>query len=355
MAKTDNLTDFLTGVADAIRAKKGTTAKINPQNFETEIGSITASKPEQEKTVVPTNAQQTVLPDSGKTLSKVIIKSAPLPDSNNFSYKNTNGCLIEIKTKTLIVGCEDSVIPSDGSVTSIGDYAFYNCSRLTSITISDNVTSIGSAAFWGCSELTNIIIGKGLTSIDSSAFTYCDTLASINVSSDNIKYHSEGDCLIETESKTLTLGCVNSSIPTDGSVTSIGKNAFDGRTKLTGITIPDSVTAIGYGAFGSCYRLTSVIIPNSVVSIGGAAFYGCSGLTSMTIPNNVSSIGDQAFENCDKLTSIIVLNATPPKLVKSAFKRTAIETITVPIGCGEAYKTADGWSAYADKIVEVTA
>ena len=83
MAKTDNLTDFLTGVAEAIRAKKGTTAKINPQDFETEISSITTSKPEQEKTAEPTSSRQIIYPDNGKTLSSVSIEAAPLPSVRN--------------------------------------------------------------------------------------------------------------------------------------------------------------------------------------------------------------------------------------------------------------------------------
>lgn len=74
MAKTDNLTDFLTGVAGAIRTKKGTTALINPQDFESEIGSIDTAKPEQNKTLTVTeNGTQTVKPDTGKVLSSVTI------------------------------------------------------------------------------------------------------------------------------------------------------------------------------------------------------------------------------------------------------------------------------------------
>lgn len=74
MAKTDNLTDFLTGVAGAIRSKKGTTALIDPQDFESEIGSIDTAKPEQTKTLTVTkNGTQSVAPDSGKVLSAVTV------------------------------------------------------------------------------------------------------------------------------------------------------------------------------------------------------------------------------------------------------------------------------------------
>ena len=458
MAKTDNLTDFLTGVANAIRTKKGTTAKINPQNFETEIGSITTSKPEQEKTAAlsmssgnqiispddgkvlskvtitkpatlmpenirknidiggvvgtlemkpeqektaeATNSRQIISPDNGKALSNVVIEAAPLPSTWNSEYKNINKCLINKNNKTLILGCNNSIIPLDGSVTSIGnsaffgcseiaditipdsvtsigDGAFYNCHGLTSITIPDSVTSIDYQAFSGCSGLTSVIIGNGVISIGGSAFGQCFKLTSITipdsvtsigdgafhncvkiesliVTTGNKKYHSANNCIIETDAKTLVVGCKTSVIPSDGSVTSIGNSAFSGCNGLTSVIIPDSVISIGRNAFNSCSGLTSVTIPNSVISIGVGAFSYCDGLTSITIGNSVTSIGDNAFYDCSGLTSITMLSITPPKLGSNAIPSN-VTTITVPVGCGDAYKTAAGWSAYANKIVEATA
>ena len=78
------------------------------------------------------------------------------------------------------LGCNASVIPNDGSVTSIGDYAFYGCSGLTSVTIPDSVTSIGDSAFSGCSGLTSVTIGSGVTSIGDYAFYNCSDLTAIN-------------------------------------------------------------------------------------------------------------------------------------------------------------------------------
>ena len=88
----------------------------------------------------------------------------------NKKYHSANNCIIGTDTKTLVVGCKTSVIPSDGSVTSIGNYTFYKCSGLTSITIPDSVTSIGSSAFYNCSGLTSITIPDSITSIGNYAF-----------------------------------------------------------------------------------------------------------------------------------------------------------------------------------------
>ena len=196
------MTDFLIGVADAIRTKKGTTAKINPQNFETEIGSI------------------------------------------------ETGGMNDVARKTINRTVETVTADDLRGATSIGDYVFYDC------------------------------------------------------------------------------------------------------TKLTNITIPNSVTSIGEDAFHFCHSLTSVTIPNSVISIGNSAFSWCDAIMNITIPDSVTSIGNTAFSNCFKLIKVIMLPTTPPKLGEYVFD--TADTIAVPVGCGEAYKTADGWKNYANKIVEET-
>ena len=224
-------------------------------------------------------------------------------EKGNTQYHNYGNCLIETKSKTLILGCKNSVIPTDGSVTSVGEVAFGGCTGLTSITIPDSVTSIGSYAF-AATELTDITIGKNVTSIGLGAFAKCPGLTSIIVEKGNTQYHNYGNCLIETKSKTLILGCKNSVIPTDGSVTSVGDAAFSNCTRLTSITIPDRVTSIGNSAFRGCTGLTSITIPDRVTSIGNYAFSNCTGLTSITIPDRVTSIGYDAFAGCTGLTTI---------------------------------------------------
>ena len=182
---------------------------------------------------------------------------------------------------------ERIVIP-DG-VTDIGFGAFQVCSNLVKVVIPDSVINIADSAFWGCSGLTSIEIPAHVISIGESVLNGCHNLESITVEKENTVYHSAGNCLIETASKTIIASCKNSIIPTDSSVIHIGDHAFAlFYTNLTSITIPNNITSIGDTAFAGCYELTSIVIPNSVTSIGDGAFYYCSSLTSITFEGTIA-------------------------------------------------------------------
>ena len=278
------------------------------------------------KTGTTTKTEASVTGTTGKPVTPIYyskgLKYSLNSDGKSYSVKGIGIC----KDKDIVIPDRYNGLPVTGigssafrecmsltsivipdSVTSIGDRAFFGCSSLTSVVIGNSVTSIGDGAFYYCSSLTSVVIGNSVTSIGSSAFFGCSkNLESITVSSGNGKYHSAGNCLIDTANKKLISGCKNSIIPTDGSVTSIGYGAFSGCNRLTSIEIPDSVTSIGDGAFYYCSSLTSIVIPDSVTSIGYGAFHGCSSLTSVVIPDSVTSIGDRAFYGCNSLTSVVI-------------------------------------------------
>ena len=295
--------------------------------------------------------------------------------SGNTVYDSRNNCnaIIETATNTLFAGFQNTTIPN--SVTSIGDYAFYGCSGLTSLTIPNSVTTIGNDAFYdcsgltsltignsvttigddafsgcsgltsltignsvssigeyafsGCSSLTSVTIPNSVTSIENWAFSYCTGLTSITVSSGNTVYDSRNNCnaIIVTATNTLIAGCQNTTIP--NSVTSIGDNAFEG-----------------------CRGLTSLTISNSVTSIGGSAFSFCSGLTSLTIGNSVNSIWYGAFYGCSGLTSITAKCAVAPSLASYYVFSDVPNTIPVYIPCGSYASYSSTWG-YFSNFIEV--
>lgn len=175
------------------------------------------------------------------------------------------------------------------------------------ITIPEYVTGLARFAFEDCVNIKRITIPNTITSIGFLAFDSCISLESIEVGAENPKYHSKNNCLIETETKTLLLGCKTSVIPDDGSVTSIGNYAFYYCTGLISVVIPSGVTSIGADAFRWCKNLEEIVIPNSVTSIGDTAL-AQSGLTSIVIPNSVLSIGRSAFVGCFNLESVTLSN-----------------------------------------------
>ena len=230
-----------------------------------------------------------------------------------FYYDGATGYLVGY------TGNENELVLPD-SVTRIGNYAFYGCSSLTSITIPDSVTSIGNSAFSGCSGLTSIIIPDSVTSIGGDAFWGCSGLTSIIIP-DSVTSIGGG----------AFRGCSGlTSIIIPDSVTSIGYRAFYGCSGLTSITIPDSVTSIGYEAFAGCSGLTSVTIPDGVTSIWSDAFLGCSGLTSIIIPDSVTSIGGEAFRGCSGLTSITIPDSVTSIEYQTFYNCSGLTSVTIP-------------------------
>ena len=207
-------------------------------------------------------------------------------------------------------------------VESVGNYAFYSCLKLASVSLPGGVKSIGESAFQDCAKLTAVEIPEGVTSIGSSAFDGCSSLTSVTIPNSVTSIGSDAFS-----------GCSGlTSVTIPESVTSIGGSAFSGCSSLTNVTIPEGVTSIGESAFYGCSSLTSVTIPDGVTSIGDYTFYGCSGLTSVTIPNGVTSIGSSAFYGCRSLTSVTIPEGVNSINWQAFYGCSSLTSVTIPEG-----------------------
>ena len=181
-----------------------------------------------------------------------------------------------------------------------------------------NVTELQSKAFHNCIYLRKIVLPENLTTIGESAFYGCSNLKSITI---------------------------------PNSVNSIGKSAFSGCSNLKSIAIPDSVTTIERATFTACSSLTAITIPNGVTTIKDFAIQTCTSLESITIPSSISTIGFGVFYYCRNLKYIYCKPTTPPTLGSLSENGTLEYKIYVPEESVHAYKSAEGWSQYADQIV----
>ena len=161
----------------------------------------------------------------------------------------------------------------DSICTSIGPWAFYNCTELANIKLGDSLQTIEARAFYSCTSLTDVTIPDSIITIGTYAFHNC------------------------TNIKTVTLG---------NNLQVIGNGAFASCLQLANVTIPKSVTTIEANAFSSCSSITDVTIPYGVTYLGDSAFGGCGNLVNVSIPYTVVRMGKSVLNNCPKLASVVI-------------------------------------------------
>lgn len=291
------------------------------------------------------------------------------------------------------------VIKFDGEVKSIGEYAFYGRTELTSVTIPCGVTSIESASFALCTHLnkfvskfasadgrTLIVDGNlvafapaglssyttpgGIVTIDDCVFSDCYDLESIVISDgvlsigDSVFNNSHNLTSVVLPATITEIGdtafayCMAlAEISIPNRVTSIGNGAFAFCNSLTTVEIPDGVSVIGDNVFECCEQLQSAVLGNGITAVPNYAFYKCGNLTSITLPETTTAIGESAFCGCLNLERVYCKAATPPTAIVSYAGWMAFDgnrdgrIIYVPLASVDAYKSADGWIEYANSIV----
>lgn len=254
----------------------------------------------------------------------------------SLAYSSLNGVLFNQDGSTLVVYPQAIAGPYliPATVTNLAEYAFNQCTKLTSITTDNSLLSIGSAAFSGCLTLTNLILSDSLTTLAGAAFAFCTNLPSVaipasvtniqsgafaqcfsltnfTVASQNPAYMSTNGVVFDKNQSALIVypaGLAGSYLIPD-SVTTIADDAFAYCTRLWNVSFPDGVTNIGIGAFYNCSSLTNAPLPANLVTIGPTAFFDCTKLQGLNIGHSVISLGTYAFGGCASLTNATIGNS----------------------------------------------
>ena len=355
MAKNDNLTDFLTDVADAIRAKKGTMGPINPQNFSAEIAAIETGKPinNQTKSVsIKKNGRTDVVADEQYTgLDKVVVY-VDVEDEENakvsvptkaVNFRDYNGAILYSYNKAdFLALTELPVLPSQHGLICQGwNYNLedaqnyvrkYGILEIGATYVTDDgktrlyisvlkgrqdiplyisqTVANGVVIDWGDGSATETISGTGYKNTTHSYADegdYVITLEVVNGCVLNLGYGSSSYCVLGSTNNSGKVYCNSlKKVEFGEGITRIENYTFQYCHSLSSITLPQGVTRIGSYAFHTCYSLSSITLPQGVTSIDSYAFSSCNSLFSITIPQGVTSINSYAFSYCGVLSSVAI-------------------------------------------------
>ena len=320
----------------------------------------------------------------------VSAKSVIIPNTvikiGDRAFKDYQGKVINIPNSVEILGEQlfyfSNIVEVhiSNNVTKIPDESFVACERLKTVTLPTKLKEIGKKAFGRCESLKNIDLPSTLKTIDDEAFSGSGLtsivipknvdkigilgigsrkLQSIDVENGNIKYTSQGNCLIDIESDSLIYGIDNSIIPNSvkiigykafyncefntieipNSVEIIGKSAFEDCKNLILIGLPEKVKSIESCAFMNCNNLLNITLSENLKEIGDSAFYKCKRLTSIKLPDSVNDIGEFCFRDCLKLSSIKCGNNIK-NIKKGTFQNTEIKSFEIPLGVDTIYGSA---------------
>ena len=187
-------------------------------------------------------------------------------------------------------------------VTTVGDYAFRGCSKLSSASFPSDLTYLGARAFGSCSSLAAVYWAApnstNVTEIPEACFSGCTALQSFTIPK---------KCAV------------------------IGQGAFSGCDALTTVSFPEgsALTTVGKRAFYSCDNLKNISLPEGVTSLGDEAFYNCKSLTSFPLPSTLTSLGASCFSGCSGVTGVVTIPAGIEEIPNRCF-----------LGCSGFYKLA---------------
>ena len=368
MAKNNNLTDFLTDVANAIRSKKGTTAKINPQDFSSEIASISTgggggstSGAVSKSDVNFYDYDGTLLHSYSKSAFLALSALPDLPTREGLTCQGWNYTLAKAKeyvTSYDVLDIGTTYITDDGKTRLYIRIAAEG--RMTVPLYFSQTAANGVTIDWGDGSATQTLSGTGNLNTTHTYASIGDYVITLKVTSGTLGlgHNSSSYCVMGATGNTGRVYCnMLQAVEIGKNVTSIGNYAFRYCSSLASVVIPQGVTSIGNYTFNYCYSLASIVIPSSVTSIGTNAFFNCYSLASVVIPSSVTSIGSNTFGYCQGMAFYDFRAATAvPRLSNtSAFNSIPSDCkIVVPDSLYATWIAATNWSTYASKIVKAS-
>ena len=307
-------TIFETGVVEKFVVVNGVLTEYNgtdaevvlPDNVTSIAANVFRNHPEITKITLP--AGLTTIPDysfyESTSLTHVVFNSTNFADRSQAGRQPTEAQQLFPNMTTLEIGADVTRIPRGmfaftaltsvvipATVTTIDQYAFYNCESLTSVTLNEGLTTLGIGAFQNCAIGGTLTIPSTLTSFGANAFA-------ANMQNQISLVYNVPDLQISTMSVSTGLFATANvaSVQFGANVVAIPAMMFNGNTTLTAIVLPDTITKIGERAFMGCTNLESINIPDGVTEIPYATFKNCAKLTgTLTIGANITALGNEAF------------------------------------------------------------
>lgn len=407
MAKNDNLTDFLTDVADAIRAKKGTTDKINPQDFSAEIASIETSQEVVEAPFNNVNFRDYdgfILYSYTKDEFLALTEMPPLPTCKGLICQEWNWTweeAVEYVSEYGILEVGATYITDDGATRL--HMRFCKEEQLINVPLYFwQQYSEGVSIDWGDGSTPERVSGTGNVNTSHIYAVGGDYVIKIQCDSGrmNLTHRITGYSIFGNinESNTIDIARTLRKVEFGNKVSALGYQAFADCLNLTDIIIPKGINTIdGFamlsvptrwvtipngvtqmprtiGAFPvesvclpssfesfikSCFYnggIQHIIIPSSTTILSAESFYGCLSLRKLVVPKSITSIQARCFNNCRKMKLYDFTHHEQVPTLENIDAFTGIPTdceIRVPKALEAEWKQATNWSEYANQIVGV--
>ncbi len=206
-------------------------------------------------------------------------------------------------------------------MTTLPMMCFYWCESLQTVVLPSTITSIGDYCFLSCSKLSTINIPEGVTSLGRMSFSYCGSLASLQLPS---------------------------------TLTEIGGACFSYCSSLSELALPDNISQLGTFTFQACSALETMRVPRNVSVIPSACFTGCSHLTTLLLHDGVTELGERAFANTAMTT--VDLPESITRIERNCFEGATLETVYVHWDTPESCTIADTcFNTYLPAVLYVPA